>query len=223
MSARRAQCPGQKKWAPTRPGYGASAPDPDRTLETWADDCAALADHLAFQSFAVVGFSGGGPFALHVAERFPDRVSTVGLIGSLVPGSDGGLFGTLARVPRLLGVAFRASGWMARYRPAFVIEQLTDETVDDETASIVSRDFRTALEGGPAGAVRDCRLLATEWLLPTSDVPIHAWHGVADENVPIGPAREAYADLSDVSFSEIETDHLGALLAVREEIVGLAE
>lgn len=209
--------------APTRPGYGASDPAPDRTLKTWADDCTALADHLALGSFAVAGFSGGGSFALHVAETLPDRITTVGLVGALVPGSDGGLFEALARVPLLLGVAFRGSRWMARYRPEFVTEQLTDRTVDDETASIVSRDFRVALEQGSTGVVRDCCLLAAEWSLPTPDVPTRAWHGSTDENVSIDPVRTAFTDLPTATFSEIEADHLGALLAVREEIVELAD
>jgi pimeloyl-ACP methyl ester carboxylesterase len=102
--------------APTRPGYGASDPDPNGTLDTWADDCLTLADHHSHGSFAVTGFSGGGPFALRVAERLPNRVTAVGLVGSLVPGSDGGLFETLAPTPRLLGLTFRASEWMARRR-----------------------------------------------------------------------------------------------------------
>jgi pimeloyl-ACP methyl ester carboxylesterase len=210
--------------APTRSGYGASDPDPNRTLDTWSDDCVALADHLSLKSFAVVGFSGGGPFALRVAESVPDRVTVVGLIGGLVPGSDASPFGILARVPRLLGLSFRMSEWLARYRgPEFVVEQLTDEAVDDETANIVYQDFRTALEHGPGGAVRESRLFADDWTLPVPDTPVRVWHGVNDENVSIGPVRIAYDNLPDVSLSEIESDHLGTLLSACESVVGLTK
>lgn len=209
--------------APTRPGYGASDPDPNRTLDTWADDCVALADHLSLGSFAVVGFSGGGPFALRVAERLPNRVTTVGLVSSMVPGSDGGLFETFAPTPRLLGLVFRASEWMARYRgPEFVVDQLTNKDVDEKTASIVNRDFRTALEHGPAGAVRESQLFADDWTLPSPDTPVRIWHGVEDQNVSIDPVREAYDDLPDVSLSEMETDHLETLLTTREPVIRLA-
>jgi pimeloyl-ACP methyl ester carboxylesterase len=210
--------------APTRPGYGASDPDPNRTLDTWANDCVALADHLSLGSFAVVGFSGGSPFALRVAESVPNRVTDVGLIGGLVPGSDGNLFETLARMPRLLGLTFRMSEWLARYRgPEFVVEQLTDEAVADETANTVYQDFRTALEHGPAGTVRESRLFADDWTLPVPDTPVCVWHGVNDENVSIGPVRDEYDDLPDVSLSEIETDHLGTLLSTRESVVRLSK
>lgn len=148
----------------------------------------------------------------------------MGLVSSLVPESDAGLFGTLARVPRLLGLTFRASEWMARYRGSvFVVRQLTDETVDEETANIVCRDFHTALERGPAGAVRESQFFASDWSLPNPDTPVHVWHGIEDENVPIDPVREAYASLSDVSISEVETDHLGTLLTVTDAIVGLSK
>lgn len=208
--------------APTRPGYGASDPDPNRTLDTWADDCVALADHLSLGSFAVVGFSGGGPFALRVAERLPDRVTAVGLVGALVPGSDGGLFETLAPTPRLLGLLFRASEWMVRYRGSeFVVGQFTNKTVDEETTNIVNRDFRTAFENGPTGAVRESQLFANDWSLPQPDTPVRVWHGVEDQNVSIDPVRNAYDALPNVSLSEIETDHLETLLATREPVTRL--
>lgn len=206
---------------PSRPGYGASDPH-ETTLATWAADCEALADHLSIGSFAVAGFSGGGPFALAVAER-SERVTAVGLVGSLVPDSDGGLLETLARVPPALGLTFRATNWMARVRgPAFVLGLFTTESVATETERTVHRDLLTALSGRPTGAVREWQLFAGEWSLPAPDVPTHAWHGVVDENVRIDPVRAAYAERSHTTLSEIDTDHLGTLLTVREALIDLA-
>ncbi|UPM43628.1 alpha/beta fold hydrolase [Halocatena salina] len=213
----------QGSWviAPTRPGYGESDPH-DTTLETWATDCEVLADHLSLDSFAVAGFSGGGPFALAVAEQ-SDRVSAVGLVGALVPENDGGLLETLSRVSPALEATLCVVRWVARVRgPEFVLGQFTGETVDSSTASAVSQDFRRALAGRPTGAVRESRLFANEWSLPAPDVPVRAWHGVADENVRIDPVRAVAADRSTVTLSEIDTDHLGALLTVREALLDLA-
>lgn len=56
----------------------------------------------------------------------------------------------------------------------------------------------------------------------TTDLPVHAWHGVADENVRIDPVRPVYTDRSHVILSEIDTDHLGALLTVREALFELS-
>lgn len=210
--------------APSRPGYGRSDPNSDGTFETWADDCRALADSLELESFAVAGFSGGGPYALAVAARHADRVSAVGIVGAPVPAHDGGPFGSLVRFPRLLGIAFRFGAVVARFRgDRFVVDQLTDRSVDDETARIVGRDFRVGLSAGPSGAVRESSALATDWSLPLPDGNVTVWHGVDDENAPIGPVRTAYGDRPNVTLREVDDDHLGTLCSVRDPVVGLAD
>jgi pimeloyl-ACP methyl ester carboxylesterase len=52
-----------------RPGMGLSTYQPGRRLLDWPADIAALADALAIERFAVVGLSGGGPYALACATR----------------------------------------------------------------------------------------------------------------------------------------------------------
>lgn len=76
-----------------RPGYGRSDPRPDRTLLNWIDDYVELADHLKLPPCPVVGWSGGGPYALACAYRLAERVSSVGLAGS--PGLTGEVPGAL--------------------------------------------------------------------------------------------------------------------------------
>ncbi|OLZ42211.1 alpha/beta hydrolase [Natrinema saccharevitans] len=210
--------------APSRPGYGRSDPDPDGTFETWADDCRALADTLGLESFAVAGFSGGGPHALAVAARHADRVSAVGVVGAPVPAHDGGPFGSLVRFPHLLGIAFRFGAAVARLRgDRFVVDQLTDRSVDDETARVVGRDFRVGLSAGPSGAVRESRTLAAHWSPSLPDGGVTVWHGVDDQNAPIGPVRTAYEGRSAVTLREVDDDHLGTLCSVRDDVVGLAD
>ncbi|RKD93512.1 alpha/beta fold hydrolase [Halopiger aswanensis] len=210
--------------APSRPGYGRSDPHPDGTLETWAADCQYLADELGLESFAVAGFSGGGPPALAVADRFPDRVTAAGIVSAPVPESEGPL-ASLARFPRLLDIALRCSRLLAQRRgDPFVVDQLTERDLDDVTAQLVGHDFRTGLAGRPSGAVRETRFLAGDWSLPDPEPAIEttAWHGTADSNVPLEPVERVYADRSDVTFRTVENDHLGTLLSVREELVTIA-
>jgi pimeloyl-ACP methyl ester carboxylesterase len=58
-----------------RPGYGGSSPRPGRTTADWTDDVAALADHLGFDRFAVMGLSSGGPYTVACAALLGDRVT----------------------------------------------------------------------------------------------------------------------------------------------------
>src|SRR5262245_36926099 len=46
-----------------RPGIGLSTRAPGRTLADWPADVAEFADALGIERFAVVGVSGGGPYA----------------------------------------------------------------------------------------------------------------------------------------------------------------
>ena len=70
--------------AVNRPGYGRSDPAPS-THSSVADDVAAVADALGIGTFAVLGMSLGGPYALAVAARHPDRVTAAVTVASPAP------------------------------------------------------------------------------------------------------------------------------------------
>jgi len=64
-----------------RPGYGLSAFKDRTRLRDFAPDVNALADHLNLDKFAVLSWSGGGPFALTYTALFPDRVTHTTAVG----------------------------------------------------------------------------------------------------------------------------------------------
>jgi pimeloyl-ACP methyl ester carboxylesterase len=68
----------------SRPGYGASSPSPPG-LASCASDALALADELGLERFAVLGVSGGGPFALSLAVAAPERLTTVAVHAGCAP------------------------------------------------------------------------------------------------------------------------------------------
>jgi pimeloyl-ACP methyl ester carboxylesterase len=68
-----------------RPGIGGSGPNLGDALRDWPDDVAQLADHLGVQRFAVLGVSGGGPYALECAHSIPHRLTACGLVSTQVP------------------------------------------------------------------------------------------------------------------------------------------
>ena len=63
------------------PGYGASAPLADFTLQAAADSAAALIDALGGPAH-VVGLSMGGMIALHLALRHPAAVRSLAIVDS---------------------------------------------------------------------------------------------------------------------------------------------
>jgi pimeloyl-ACP methyl ester carboxylesterase len=68
-----------------RPGYGGSDRHPSRRVVDCVSDVAVIADSLGIQRFAVIGGSGGGPHALAVAARLPDRVSRAACVVGIAP------------------------------------------------------------------------------------------------------------------------------------------
>ncbi len=59
---------------PSRPGYLRTPLATGRTFEEQADAVAALLDALAIDAVAAYAISGGGPSAIELAARHPDRV-----------------------------------------------------------------------------------------------------------------------------------------------------
>lgn len=68
-----------------RPGYGTSTYQPGRTFLDWPGDLAEAADRLEIDDFAVLGASGGSPFALACGHELRDRVKRIGIVVGSAP------------------------------------------------------------------------------------------------------------------------------------------
>uniref|UniRef100_A0A8H7NIA3 AB hydrolase-1 domain-containing protein n=1 Tax=Bionectria ochroleuca TaxID=29856 RepID=A0A8H7NIA3_BIOOC len=63
-----------------RPGNGLSTMQPNRTIMDWTVDIRAFAEGMKLDRFAIIGGSGGGPYALACAHALPrEMVAGVGL------------------------------------------------------------------------------------------------------------------------------------------------
>ncbi|KAJ6787968.1 hypothetical protein PWT90_07074 [Aphanocladium album] len=82
-----------------RPGYGLSTPQlPRRALLDWPRDVQAFADTQGLDRFAVMGTSGGGPFAVACAHALPTKMLTgVGLFAGAPPWAAGRHYMTRSR------------------------------------------------------------------------------------------------------------------------------
>jgi pimeloyl-ACP methyl ester carboxylesterase len=68
----------------SRPGYGGST-TAEPGLRVVAEDAVRVADAAGLATFAVLGFSGGTPFAAATAALAPDRVTALGLCAAVAP------------------------------------------------------------------------------------------------------------------------------------------
>jgi pimeloyl-ACP methyl ester carboxylesterase len=96
--------------APDRPGIGRSSFVANRTILDHADDVKTLSQHLNLRKFAILGVSGGAPYALACASMLPKKsLCSVGILSGMgtYEKSDVGL------VP----MPSRVTGWLARNVP----------------------------------------------------------------------------------------------------------
>ena len=191
--------------APERPGFGLSDFQPRRTITDWPSDVTALADRLGIDRFAVLGVSGGGPYALACGWALPERVTAItigsgfGLVGeasvsSVLTPSQRFSFDQIVRFRRvhratlgLIGLVVRADTRRAvavgrRFLPECDRSVLGDPVIQEISVA----DTHEALSQGARAAAHDGQLLTHPWGFPLTEVrqPVHLWQGDADTVVP---------------------------------------
>ena len=201
-----------------KPGYGGSDRHARRTLRDLATDVAALADHLGFARFGVIGESGGGPHALAVAHDLPDRLSVAVVVAGMGPATEPWVLdGMKPANRRLLAVGRRAPWalhlpmWLTRRalldpaRAARLIARQIDSAgpadrsaLQDMAAHLdLSAPARDALRASGRGAAQELSLLSRPWGFAIEAIrcPVHLWHGTEDVNVPPAVAEQLAARL----------------------------
>ncbi|WP_031571168.1 alpha/beta fold hydrolase [Acidithiobacillus thiooxidans] len=197
-----------------RPGYGESSRCPGLSMADVTATVSDCANHLAIDQFQVLGFSGGGPYALACAQTMPDRVTAAHIVSSLGPvdipevwsalrRQDHLLFTLARRNPWLFSLLLRLSMWGVRQNPERFIAQLAEKmsaqdqallTVPD-THAVLKHDLQEALQQGTIGMADDLSVLSRPWPFQLEDirVPVHLWQGAQDKviNPHIGAAIAA--------------------------------
>lgn len=181
-----------------RPGYGGSTEARGRTVASVAQDTSFLADALGLDRFAVVGYSGGGTFALGTAAALGDRVRAVVTLAAIAPYRAEGLDWFSGMVPS--GIAALASAAAG----ADVRATLHDSGFEYD-AGFASADHQLfegpwgwlgkvagpGLDSGPYGQIDDDAAYTRPWGCDLSAItaPILLQHGTADRIIPPSHGR----------------------------------
>jgi pimeloyl-ACP methyl ester carboxylesterase len=224
-----------------RPGSGLSDPHRYDAVADWATDAAHVADALGAERLAVVGLSGGGPYALACGAAAPlaGRVAAVGVLGGVVPsvGPDAAATGAIELARRfapLLSALRRplAAGVTGLLLPVVPFGHFTcrayasitpegDQRVlhDPEMEGMFVDDLIVSMRGRLQAVVDDARLFGRDWgfRLSDVDVPVRWWHGDAD---PIVHLEGANATIERLPNAELilrpEESHLGGFATADE-------
>ncbi len=202
------EIPGVQMIGVDRPGYGLSDPDQKRRLADWPRDIAELADHLGFDKFAIVGMSGGGPYAAACAHYLKDRVLKTAIIAGLGPPDAPGM--GAARVGFLLDVGQRpmTSAVLANVMRSLIRNPAAEkhfhairarlprasrdaEAMTPEFMQMLLTSFREGLRNSAKGSTSDARVYGEPWPFALADirVPVSVWHGTHDAQVPVSIGR----------------------------------
>lgn len=194
--------------APDRPGTGGTDRRTLTRLADWAEDATLVLDALRVDAAAVLGVSGGGPFAAACAARIPSRVRSLTLVCPLglpvwpsagmaqgerlslalathAPGFGGWGLGRLAALARRSPEVFL---WLAATnQPEVDVRALQQPGMRDSFISCYTEAFRT----GSWGVAQDLRLLTRPWGFDLGSItaPTSVHHGDADITVPLQHAR----------------------------------
>lgn len=217
---------------PDRNGYGLTTFKRDRRILDWPADVRVLAKYLNLSRFAVLGGSGGSPYALACAYLLPpEMLSGVGIFGGAGPWEAGAHHMSIAYRVSALAAHHWPSGyggllnlliWMlkrALSSPAGA--RRIDNWLNKHTGKLESteeiqqrreilvRQVLEAFRQGAEPAVHDARLLTSSWGLKFEDVTynrVKIWHGTKDANAPVQMIRYLAGHLPHCTLQEFEND-----------------
>ena len=224
-----------------RPGMGISSFKRGRQILDWPRDVIELADVLGIGCFAVMGFSGGGPYAAAAAFKIPERLSAAIIIGGAgppnAPGTTNGMswlrrlgWFVIQRTPRLAALFLRPMIDRVRREPDLM--GLKDSLPEPDrvvfTSSEVAYLFRDAMLeaacSGIYGVAWDLALLARPWGFQLQDISmkVHLWHGEVDKNVSLTVGRSVASAIPNCQARFLPDEgHFSLIVNHAEEILSV--
>jgi pimeloyl-ACP methyl ester carboxylesterase len=235
----RARARGIRLLAPDRPGVGASdpwRPGTGHTVDEYPAELEAFADALDIAAFSVVGYSGGGPYALAAAHALDARVHATAIVSGAGQVGEWASIGDFETTDRLLthlalriplaarvvlDVGARASRIAPKTSLRFGQIEMSapDRAVMAEFPSprAALAMFTQSCRHGASGVVSDYAALGRPWGFAVEEirVPVHCWHATTDPIVPLRHTDELVRRIPGARVSHWDG---GGHLAIVERI-----
>lgn len=231
-----------------RPGVGSSTPHAYEAIFSCADDLRTIADTLGIERMAVVGLSGGGPYALACAAGLPDRVVAAGVVSGLAPlrGPDamtGGVrrIGQWVRLGSSVASLLEMGGRplqqtviamirMARLVASTALDVYGFVAPQADGYLLARKKFRaTFLDDLLNGSRKQLAALIADFIVFTHGwgfrldqvkVPVRWWHGDHDHIIPFSHGEHVVSRLPDAELFCLPGEgHLTGLGGRAEEIL----
>ena len=216
--------------APDRPGYGLTPSNVGASLAERTLWLKSVVDALNLDGFALLGISGGGPFAVALAEFLQDRVTALALVSPMGPVADYAQSAEGKREPVsflhdrfFMHMPYQTwlthplgdlSAWMFRHGPE-MFTGLLPKLANSVDARILSRPdvaqtMRTmtleAFRQGGSGGTADLEIFGRPWGVNFANVQVPSviWQGTDDHVVPPQAARWLAGQLPNCTLHSLE-------------------
>lgn len=211
-----------------RPGYGLSSYHKRRSLRDFNADITFLADTLGFERFGVLGWSGGGAFALAYLAEHPQRVTKAVLADAPALPFDVSMahdfpfskyvmkipFAGNIAIGQLRRTVLKANGdvdaFLASKQAKQILRGYTSSDLqlfsDPEWARLMYKSMAEAFRQntGVKAVVEEHMLFLKPWSFSTDRIPegrLAIWHGEDDKTIPV---RNGYLLSQLVKGSKLE-------------------
>lgn len=220
-----------------RPGYGASSFVPYQGFLPWAHLVDEATNWLGLDRFAVLGASGGSPYALACAYILPDRIDKVGIVAGVAPPDIPGMSQAAALADEFSTDIFRAIryGSLSLATHAGLTELLTRRLIaalgpadrralaDPPATKSLGKVVEEAFAQRGRAATMEAGLFMQPWDFDLSLLTQQAmlWHGAEDSRIPAKVVR-SFAERIPQASSQVWPHHGHFSWAMSDDIADIA-
>jgi len=213
-----------------RPGYGNSESSPGRTLADWPEDIIHLAKALDLESYSILAYSGGGPFALACAKAMPEGLDKVVIVSGMGPkDAPEAKKGSAMLIPKAPKLILKGMGNMILNKPEKLDANMrkgfpeVDQLILDqpEAGLAMNRTLQEAFSSGYMGGLEDAKIYKQDWGFELSGIntQVNLWHGEKDKNVKIETANYIAEQIPNCHLEAKSAEgHLSLICKYSDEI-----